>query len=176
MSKNRPLRREDPEERALLPVEPEWSEEELLRKDGLFRLKDVAFKLNISSADLKKKAFDLEDEGHSAWEVMGIARIFQHWIVRMRFFADYFRGQPFNRVREVEEFWDGNDLLSEKGLFYLANVCEKIPFKAHQIRHQVRGNRNARQEFGVWKDPFYQTYVVEMEVFAAWIKTLWLAR
>ncbi len=161
------------DEMRLCYISPDWSEEDMLGQEGIFYLKDVAGKLNMSSADFKKRASDLEIEGKSPWEVMGIRKAWTQWIVRMKKFADYFKENAFPRVQDVDPAWNGNTLLMQKGQFYLTEVCDKIPFTAHQIRYQVRRNKNARKEFGVWKDPDYKTYIVEMEVFSVWIRQIW---
>lgn len=161
------------DEMRLCYIAPEWSEEEMLRQEGIFYLKDVAGKLNMSSADFKKRASDLETEGKSPWEIMGIRKAWTQWIVRMIKFADYFKENAFPRVQEVDPNWDGNTLLMQEGQFYLTEVCDKIPFTAHQIRYQVRRNKKARKEFGVWKDLDYKTYIVDMDIFSHWIRTIW---
>ena len=161
------------DEMNLCQVHPEWTEEEMLDKEGIFFLKDVAAKLKMSSAEWKKKAADLEASGKSSWEVMGIRKTWTHWIVRMKKFGEYFRENAANRIQQVEDRWDGNQLLAQKGRFYLADVCDKIPFTSHQIRYQVRRSANAKKTYGVWKDPNSKSYVVEMETFSKWIQLIW---
>ena len=161
------------DEMRLCTVKPEWTEEELLGQEGIFYLKDVTNKLKISSADLKKKANEVNRAGNNAWETMGIRKTWTHWILRMTVFRDFFKKQEPHRIRRVEAHWDANEMFSQKGRFFLTEVCEKIPFTPHQIRYQVRGNQNARREFGVWKDPNHKSYLVEMERFSTWIKTTW---
>jgi len=161
------------DEMRLCTINPDWTAEELLAKEGIFYLKDVVNKLDISSADFKKRASDIEIAGKSPWEIMGIRKAWTHWIVRMKKFGEYISKNAMRRIREVDETWDGNEMLSQPGQFYLTDVCEKIPFSAHQIRYQCRRNKNSRTEFGVWKDDGYKTYVVEMEVLSRWIRTLW---
>ena len=163
----------EPDEMRLCSINPEWTADELLNQEGIFYLKDVVNKLQMSSADFKKKASDIEIEGDSPWEVMGIRKAWTHWIVRMKKFGQYISTHAMPNIREVDDQWDGNKLLSQKGQFYLTDVCERIPFSAHQIRYQARTNRNCRKEYGVWKDEGYKTYIVEMEVFSKWIRTIW---
>ena len=163
----------DQDELRLEDFDHGWSEDEMFDKDGIFYLKDVACKLRMSTAELKKKASDLEKAGESPWEVMGIRRAWTHWLVRMKKFGNYLRNTTIVHVQAVQEDWDANDLLSKKGQFYLADVCDKIPFTTHQIRYQVRRNKNAEREYGVWKDAKHKTYIVEMEVFSKWIRQIW---
>jgi len=161
------------DEMQLRAISPDWSTEDLLGQEGIFYLKDVVGKLQLSTADFKKKAADLEEAGESAWETMGLRKAWTHWIVRMKKFGEFISVNSMPRIREVDASWDGNTLLSQKGQFYLTDVCDKIPFSSHQIRYQVRQKKNPREEFGVWKDEGYLTYVVEMETFSKWIRTVW---
>jgi len=163
----------NPDEMELKSVDPEWTEEELLDQEGIFFLKDVAAKLQIHPQEFKKHAKELENKGNNPWEKMGIRKTWTHWQVRMKVFGPYFRAWHLPRINKVKEDWDGNTLLSQKGQFYLSDVCEKIPFSTHQIRHQIRKSENPGDEYGVWKDPAYKGYLVQMEVFSKWIKRIW---
>ena len=162
-----------PDDVLLSEVDPSWSREELLEKQGIFPLADIADKLHVSSAILKKRATDLSDAGHSPWEVMGLRRVLTQWVVLMKRFGRYLGENMGNGVREVLPEWDGNQMLAQKGKFYLVDVCEKIPFKPNQIRYQARRQANPKETVGVWKDPESKTYLVEMEVFSRWILSLW---
>ncbi len=161
------------DEMMLRNINPDWTSEQLLSMDGIFYLKDVVGKLQLTPEDCKKRACDLETEGKSAWEEMGLRKAWTHWIVRMKRFREYINNNTMPRIRQVEDSWDGNTLLAQKGQFYLTEVCEKIPFSAHQIRHQARLNKRSKEDFGVWKDQGYKTYIVEMEVFSKWIRSIW---
>ena len=161
------------DEMQLRVISPDWTTEDLLHQEGIFYLKDVVGKLQLSTADFKKKAIDLERAGQSPWETMGLRKAWTHWIVRMKKFGEFLANNAMPCIHEVDPSWDGNQLFDQKGQFYLADVCEKIPFSAHQIRYQVRQNKDSRKEFGVWKDEGYKTYVVEMETFSVWIQRVW---
>lgn len=162
------------DEMELKSVLPEWTEEEMLSQNGIFFLKDVAAKLEIHPQEFKKHAKELEVKGMNTWRVMGIRKTWTHWQVRMKIFAPYFRSWHLPRINKVDETWDGNTLLAQKGQFYLSDVCNFIPFSTHQIRHQIRKSKNPQKEFGVWKDPAYKGYLVDMEVFSTWIKHIWM--
>jgi len=161
------------DEMQLRTISPEWSAEELLSQEGIFYLKDVVGTLQLSTADFKKKATDLEEAGESPWEIMGLRKAWTHWIVRMKKFGEFLHSNAMPTIRDVDPSWDANKLLGQKGQFYLTEVCEKIPFSAHQIRFQARRNRRSREECGVWKDEGYKTYIVEMETFSRWIRGVW---
>jgi len=161
------------DEMQLRTISPEWSAEELLRQEGIFYLKDVVGTLQLTTADFKKKAKDLEKAGKSPWEIMGLRKGWTHWLVRMKRFGEFLHENAMPSIREMDPTWDANTMMSQKGQFYLTDVCEKIPFSAHQIRFQARRNKRSREEYGVWKDEGYKTYVVEMEVFSHWIREVW---
>ncbi len=162
------------DEMRLLGVKPEWTEDELLSQQGIFFLKDVAQKLQVHSSEFKKEARALEKKGENPWEVMGIRKTWTHWQVRMKRFSPYYRSHRLPKIQKVEEHWDGNTLLSQKGRFYLTEVCEKIPFSTHQIRYQVRRCEDPKAEYGVWKDEQYKAYLVDMELFSDWMKKIWV--
>ena len=162
------------DEMQLRSVNPDWAEEEMLEQDGIFYLKDVAQKLEIPSGEFKKEARKLDVEGKSPWDIMGIRKAWTHWQVRMRVFGPFYKKNWLPKIRTVDKDWDGNELLSQKGRFYLVDVCEKIPFTTHQIRYQVRRNKDAKKEYGVWKDEQYNSYLVDMEIFSEWMRKIWL--
>jgi len=162
------------DEMRLLNVKPEWNEDELLRQEGIFFLKDVAQKLQVHSSEFKKEARALEKEDKNPWEIMGIRKTWTHWQVRMKRFSPYYQAHRLPKIQTVEKHWDGNTLLSQTGRFYLTDVCEKIPFSTHQIRYQVRRCEDPKDEYGVWKDDQYKAYLVDMEKFSAWMKRIWV--
>ncbi len=156
------------------PVSPDWSEEDLLSQDAVFYLHDVADKLEIPTAVLKRQAADLERTGGSPWDAFGLRRVLRSWVVRMGRFADHYRREKRRTVREVKRDWDANAMLAQQGLFYLADVCEKLPFSQHQMRHQARRARATGEDLGVWKDQKRKAYLVRMETFSEWLKEIWL--
>lgn len=163
------------DEMRLSGVDPKWSEAEFLKKEGIFYLKDVANKLEVPSAEIKKMALALEKKGGSgtAWEQMGVRKTWTHWIVRMTVFSKFFESMATTRIRRVSSVWDGNTLLAQKGRFFLTEVCEKIPFTPDQIRYQARHNPDSQKEFGVWKETKHKSYLVDMETFSKWITAVW---
>lgn len=164
----------DPDEMKLGTVDPAWNEDDLLNQTGIFFLKDVAIKLEISAQEFKNHARKLQKEGKSSWEIMGIRKTWTHWQVRMKVFSEFFRGWwHCPKVREVEADWDANLMLAQKGIFQLNEVCRKIPFTPRQIRYQLGKHKETQHTLGVWKDPHLKSYIVNMEVFSQWIKRVW---
>ena len=157
----------------MIKVKSHWKPEDLLAREGLFLLKDIVKVLELEPFRVKKEALRLEEQGLSAWDVMGARKVWNHWVVRMKVFGPYYRGNLMPRIRKIPTGLDGNSLLREKGLFYLSDVCRLIPFTTHQIRYQAKRNPNAKGELGVWKDEEANAFVVDMESFAPWIQQLW---
>ena len=161
------------DEMKLMTMEEDWDAETLLAKEGIFFLKDIVKILNLDTVKVKKHAQELEKKGKNTWEVMGMRKIWNHWIVRMTVFGPYYRKHLISKVKQIPENMDGNDLLKQKGWYYLTDVCDHIPFSAHQIRYQANKTSDSREKFGVWKDTDLNSFVVDMELFSTWIKSLW---
>ena len=155
-------------------LDKSWTAEEMLLKEGIFFLKDVVKILDIDPAKVKKKAKEVEKRGQSAWKIMGARKIWNHWILRMKVFSSFYQKNLVPKIRSVQEEWDGNTLLQQKGTFFLTEVCTLIPFSTHQLRYQAKQNPNAANEYGIWKDEELNAFVVDMDRFAPWINKLWL--
>ena len=151
----------------------QMSLDELLAKEGLFFLKDIAGILEIESEAIKKKARELSSRGQSPWEVMGTRKIWNHWMIRMKLFAPYYREHFVSKVRSIPVDMSGNTLLEQRGIYYMAQVCRLLPFSMQQLRYQSKKNPRTREEFGVWKDEELNAFLVDMEVFAPWINEVW---
>ena len=161
------------DEMTLDEVNQEWGRDELLAQRSIFYLKDVVDILLLDPARVKKHANELKKKNISAWRVMGVRKMWTHWIVRMSIFSSYYTEHLQSGVRKIDPSWDGNTLLKQKGIFPLTSVCKLIPFSAHQLRYRAKKNPNAAKEFGIWKDEDSKTFVVDMEPFSIWIQGLW---
>ncbi|CAM2009503.1 hypothetical protein [Acanthopleuribacter pedis] len=161
------------DELELKMVEKTWSVESLLNQDGIFYLKDIVEKLELDTVKIKRLARQMREDGKDPWVLAGIRKVWSHWIVRMKVFAPFYRENLLRRYEKVDPSWDGNTLLKQHGVFYLADVCQLIPFSAHQLRYQAKKMTNSREKIGVFKDPDTKGYAVDMVVFSAWIKTVW---
>ena len=157
----------------LLEVNPAWDAETILSQQGMFFLKDIAKELDLEPIKVKVHAAALEKAGHSPWTAMGVRKIWNHWMVRMKVFAPYYREHLINRVKKIPPEWDGNQLIHQKGVYFLTDVCRVIPFTSHQLRYQAKRHPKAREELGIWKDPDVNAFVVDMELFGPWISRLW---
>lgn len=161
------------DEMTLGTVDRSWTADELLEQECIFFLKDVVGSLGIDAYKVKRHCREMEKNGATPWEVMGVGKTWSHWIVRMKVFAPYYRKHLMPKAQRVPKTWDGNTLLQQKGVFYLTDVCNLIPFTTHQIRYQAKKNPESKAEFGVWKDQELQLFLVDMSRFSKWVKTLW---
>lgn len=150
-----------------------WGPEELLQQEGLFFLKDVARVLDFDPIRYKNRIAAMIRCGENPWELMGTRKVFNHWVVRMKVFAPFYRSSIMSQIRRIEPGWNGNRLLAQEGIFLLTDVCRLIPFSAHQLRYRVRNLPGSRQECGVWRDKEWNVYLVDMVRFGPWIYDIW---
>jgi len=162
------------DEMELKQIRTKLTREQLLRMRGIFFLKDIAEILEIDSTKIKKRARALMREGNSPWEIMGVRKIWNHWFIRMKVFAPYYRKNLVSRVRDIPAEWNPNILLSQRGIFYLSDVCRHIPFTPQQLRYQAKTRKNARTEMGIWKDEELGSYLVDMSIFGPFIRKVWV--
>ena len=104
---------------------------------------------------------------------MGTRLIGNHWIIRITVFALFYRKYLVSRIRNISSEWDGNKLLEQEGLFFLTDVCKLIPFSTHQLRYQAKRNPRSREEYGIWKDEELNAFIVDMDRFVPFVKSLW---
>lgn len=163
----------EPDEMNLISVDPKWSSDDLLAMEGIFFLKDIAGILQLDPVDVSKHVKTLEASGINTWEEMGVRKIWNHWGVRMKVFAPYYRENLNPKYQRIPKDIDPNGLLNMEGVFLLSQVCNYIPFTTSQIRYQSKKNKNAKEECGVWKDLDLKRYLVDMRTFSKWMKEEW---
>ena len=162
------------DELVLAPFNRAWTAETLLAQKGVFPLNDVAEVLSLDPASVKRKLKQVRDEGGDPYKIMGIRKVWSYWLVRMVMFAPYYREHLMPKTRRVDPEWDGNLLLASKGVFLLSDVAQKIPFNREQLRYQAMKHRRPREEMGVWKDEELGRFVVDMQIFASWLRRVWV--
>lgn len=148
-----------------------WTPCILLAQQGYFNLRDVTEILEINTAKVKAAAFDVAESGEKPLELIGVCCSESYWIIHMPVFSDYYLQHLMPRVRAVAEAWDGNDLLAENGIFYLNDVCKKIPFTRQQLRY--RSIKLGKEKTGIWKDEAMRVHLVDMQIFGPWITRMW---
>ena len=161
------------DEMNLSEVDQEWTQEQLLERKSIFYLKDIVDILTLDPVKVKRKANELIKKDENPWEIMGVRKMWTHWIVRMAVFAPYYRQHFRSKISQVDASWDGNTLLRQEGIFLLTAVCKLIPFSAHQLRYRAKTNPRSAEEYGIWKEPELNAFVVDMRIFSEWIRNLW---
>lgn len=163
----------DNDEMKMNKVDKNWGPEDLLAQDGLFFLKDVVKVFNLKTSTVKRKFHEIKDLGQDPYLVMGVRKVWQHWLVRMKVFAPYYRHHLDSKVQPLSPDWDANLMLKQSGIFLLGDVVERLPFTSHQLRHQANHCGDPRKEMGVWKDNNLKLFVVDMQAFAPWVRKTW---
>lgn len=159
------------DEMKVLVVNPSWSHDQLLAQEGMVFLKDVAHILGITSLDVKKQVHQILARGQNPYKIMGVRKIWNHWFMRLETFGPYYQRHLAILFQRVEPSWDTNTLLEKEGIFQLAEVVKLLPFASHQLRYRVKRNPRSKWEYGIWKEQHY--YLVNMVVFAPWIRSQW---
>ncbi len=157
------------DEMLLLVPRTYWTQAELLQKHGIFFLKDIVAHLHIDSILIKKRALTLRNMGSNPWEVMGVRKVWNHWMIRMKVFGPYFRKHIKPKYKEMEEGWDTHTLLVQKGVYLLTDVVKLVDFADHQLRYRARKSPNSRKYLGIWKDEDLNLFLVDMVTFSSWL-------
>lgn len=162
------------DEMSIIRCKKNWTREDLLKQEGLFFFKDVCHLLQITAPLLKQRVELEQEKGLDTWKTLGVRKVWTHWLLRMKTFAPVYRAEMEPVYHAVAIHWDANQLLCQKGIYLLSDVCKKIPFSTHQLRYQSKKYDNPSQEIGVWKDSEIGTYLVNMERFGPWLQKVWL--
>ena len=155
-------------------VEARWTKSILLGQTGHFCLDQVATLLELSTARVKALSYEIQEKGGNALTTIGAGFFQNRWIVDMPVFASFYLEHLIPRVRMVRAEWDGNQLLSQEGIFYLTDICRKIPFTVQQLRHQARIMPDSRSTCGIWLDNEEKVLLADMKIFGPWITDIWL--
>ena len=153
-------------------VDRSWTPGILLSKEGFFPLEEVAAVLDISTSVVKAEVDKIERRGGSAFSETGVFRQPDRWLVRIDLFRSYYLSHLRKRVRPIGDHWDGDVLLQKEGVFYLSDVCRLLSLNLKSVRTRASRNPNSKAEYGIWKDEKARTYLVDMEIFAPWIRSM----
>ncbi len=162
------------DERSFRTVKKNWTKEDILSMDGIFYLKDITVPLGLDTSTIIKIVRTIRRGNKAAYKELGIGKIWGHWIVRMKVFSECYRTDNALKVNKIPAHWDGNTLLEKTGTYSLTEVCRLIPFSARQLRYRAMKNPNSKERYGVWKDYMLNKFLVNMELFSAWIREIWM--
>ena len=140
-----------------------WTAAILLSKSGHFSVVSVAKILGYSSSNLKTM-------GHDVGPKTGVIHNHKIWYVDMPTFAAYYFDHLSNDVKKIDPSWDANQLLRQKGVFYLSEIIHLLPFKSDQLRYQGKKS-GAKETMGLWRDG--GAWHVDMPTFSSWVSKFW---
>lgn len=168
-------------------VDPRWTLDELLEKDAVFNLKDVAALLpDLETRDLRNVHDRFKKRGEHPMESMGVGKILGSWIVSMKEFALYYKNVHLPNQGAIQEAPDVDtlhELFQLTGVFRLKDIAAYLPIQEHAIQNYMRDERNrlaeegksetdTRDLYGIWLDPGAGIYLVDMEPFSQWFSSL----
>lgn len=180
----------DPDER-YGTVDPNWSREELLRKEGIFKLTHVCNLLSLNQPALRKLLNEELKEGKDTYRLYGLRREQGSWIVRMKTFArmlikiEEAVGFRKKRIRtgRVPEGISYGDFFKLEGIFKLADVMEPnfLPYSYEQITTLIKRGQDpeddksfTREVCGCWLDPERSRFwLCNFQPFLAFALSLW---
>ena len=152
-------------------VAADWDAATLLAAGGLFFLKDIVGPLGLSGQLVIKRARQIDEHGQSARRIMGLFKVWNHWVVKMSRFAPYYRTYlAAGRGGPLPE----NELAPV--VMPLTRVSELLGIRPHKIRYRVRSEPGGRLVHGVWKDPITGRLLVDLVVFRRWAVRFWPTR
>lgn len=147
---------------------------QLLGRSGVYDVNQIVPLLAVPGHALKAAAAEISATGGNPWQSIGVVYDPHRkiWLLHMETFAAVYFDRFVPQIRSVEPEWDGNDLLARKEKFYLADVCQKLPFTPQQLRYQYSmREESGREEIGIMKEN--GTYVVDMPRFRKWMEQIW---
>ncbi len=92
----------------------------------------------------------------------------------MTVFSKFYRTHSLQKLDKVDDSWDGNTLLGQKGIFLLIHVCRHIPLTYRQLRYRALKEPRSKEIYGIWRHSESGKFVVDMEVFSRWVKDIWM--
>ena len=147
--------------------------ERLLKQEGVWFLKDIAELLGITSTILKNECQKVSVYGENVWETVGARKIWNHWFIRMKVFAPYYRRHLHTFPHPIPKDLDPEAILALTGNYRLAQVAKRLGLSGNLLRYHAKKDPTVS---GVEKRG--QHYVVDMNTFASWLRTkkFWILR
>ena len=156
------------DEHRLIKVNPKWRKEAILRKKGVFLLKDIADILKIDSALVKKLHKHFAKLGKDPYTEIGVKKVLSNWYIRMKIFGPFFKNH-IEKVAISALSFSKEELLSKKSFFYIPEVCAILSIKTSIVMYQAITLGKAK-DMGVVKNPCYfdNRYILDMRQFSLW--------
>ena len=160
----------DVDEQGIKQIDESWTLEQLLTQQSIFYLKDIATPLRIDVKELMLRVNEIQESREKTYETMGLVKIWNHWIVRMKIFAPYYR--EWLMVRRVPRDTEPKKVLTLNGTFLLKDVCDNLGIDILEVTSLVARRPKLRLKTGVRKDRVIHKWVVTMVLFRRWFKTV----
>ncbi len=77
------------------------------------------------------------------------------------------RLKPRPTIREIDPDWSANQLLSERGIFVLGDVCQLMALNAVVLQQWIKAKD---LDIGIFFNARLGYYLVRMETFSTWFK------
>jgi len=161
------------EEDEIRSPEPDWDRSTLLRKQGIFFLRDILDILELEENQIATIVRGQELAGRDPWSTVGVRRIWNRWHVQMPTFALYYQRHIQPPHERVPEGWDANTVIAETGVYRLTSICRLIPYAEHQIKARIRLFDDPRSESGIWFDQYADVWLVDLKQFGPLLAKAW---
>ena len=155
-------------------IDPNWTEDDLLAKDGLYGLSKVADHFNLDKRKIREFAREEEKAGIDIYQEYGLKKIEgSQWKILMRNFKDVYedfkRRFSMNVVKEdiqrIPKTIGRDEFFKLRGYFKLKEVIRQgyLPFEHREVIAYLNRLKDPREEAGAWKGP--KEWYVDFEPF-----------
>ena len=147
--------------------------ERLLRANGVYHLEEVARVLSLDPELVKRTALGMQERGLFPWSVMGVRRLLDKWLVRMKVFRGFYLRHWRPDHMQLPPECEQHPAFQAEGTFLLDNVCHYLPYSNYELRHLALENTRVGHQMGIWKDG--ERWYVDMKRFNRWLRLAWLS-
>jgi len=158
----------EPDEVAI-EVDPAWTREELLQKEGYFKFGHIQEKLGISCIDIHSAAKRVRSRGHSVYATIGVRSFWNNWYVRMKVFAPYYRDNIEPKQQKIPEDLDSFLKDPPKKVYILSNILQALDQPASVLRHFINIDPSPRETMGIWRNMELGKYVCYPNILIPWL-------
>ena len=166
----------DPTPLRMNPIDPQWTESELLSQKGWFYLHEIYQILDPEDTGKYKLTFKLiqrlVDQGCDPYEIMGRRKFGGRIGVRMELFGPWYAQNLLLKVTRLDDSVSFDEFLTSEGFFRLSEICKYysnyIPYSYAILKRTADKDDDSANNIGVFK--YDTTYLVRMPQFELWLK------
>lgn len=172
-------------------VNRKWKRDELLKKEGIFKLTHVCEVLSLNQPALRKLLNEEMKEGKDVYDSYGLKREQGSWVVRMRTFREvvdklervvgHKKKKP--KLRRIPKNISREAYYKLDGIYKLADVMEPnyLPYAYEQVTAMVKRGIDPKKDepiprevCGCWQDPERTRFwLCDFKPFLAFIYSVW---